>query len=68
MAYNIVSSAAWWIRSKIANGLTNTVVKMNSNWLNVANHPIEGSEWNGLEPLDLLRGWKGCEERPEEGN
>lgn len=67
MAYNLVSSAACWMKSKIAGGLANSVMnKVNSNRLNTLDYSVDCSDWDGLEPLDLLRGWKGSERQAEE--
>ncbi|MEP7454221.1 hypothetical protein [Phyllobacterium sp. SB3] len=65
MAYNIVSSVAWWVKSKTAGKLHRVAEKNRSNERNIPDQ-IECSEWNGLEPFDLLRGWKGSEEQSRE--
>jgi hypothetical protein len=69
MAYNVVSSAAWWMKNRLAGRLLDFVTDDgNFRWHTITGQETGCSDWNGLEPFDLLRGWKDPEEYPDEKN
>ncbi|MET3650046.1 hypothetical protein [Phyllobacterium ifriqiyense] len=67
MAYNVVSSAAGWMRNRLASRLLGFVAGIGKFKLHaIAGRETERGEWNGLEPFDLLHGWNGPEAYPDE--
>lgn len=67
MAYNVVSSAARWIKNKMAGRPASCMTDgLDPSWYKIIDRQTECGEWNGLEPFDFLRGWNGSGKNSDE--